>query len=188
MIINILILLIGISLGALCTFGTLVYLSKRDEKKLRKKHVDVYTDVLNQLRSNSVDFGSRINNTVSLNAKIDTYGDVQIMYFLDKQDISIFQENDCLFTSNLIGKELLEIILKSIWSKFSIQINDVVQLMSNTFDKKTFMVISGLGNTNSQDIVEEVKYNLDDILDKINEVGYNNLTESEKEFLKNLNK
>ena len=29
---------------------------------------------------------------------------------------------------------------------------------------------------------------LDDILDKINEVGYNNLTESEKEFLKNLNK
>jgi hypothetical protein len=26
------------------------------------------------------------------------------------------------------------------------------------------------------------------LLDKINEVGYNNLTESEKEFLKNLNK
>ncbi len=188
MIINIIILLIGISLGALCTFSTLVYLSKRDEKKLRKKHIDVYTNVLNQLTSNSVDFSSRINNTVSLTTKIDNYGDVQIMYFLDRQDISIFQENDCLFTSNLIDKDLLEKILKAIWSKFSVQINDVVQLMSNTFDKRTFMVISGLGNTNTQDVVEEITYNLDDILDKINEVGYNNLTESEKEFLKNLNK
>jgi hypothetical protein len=61
--------------------------------------------------------------------------------------------------------------------------------MSNTFDKRTFMVISGISNPGVQETTtDDIQYNLDDILDKINEVGYNNLTESEKEFLKNLNK
>jgi hypothetical protein len=186
---SIILLLIGVAAGVLLTFSTLVYLSKRDEKKLKKKHSDIFTNVLIQLTSNSVEFTSRINNTVQLNTKIDIEGDVQIMYFLDRQDISIFRDGDCIYTSNLIEKELIEKILKTIWSKFSIQINDVVQLMSNTFDKRTFMVISGISNPGVQETTtDDIQYNLDDILDKINEVGYNNLTESEKEFLKNLNK
>lgn len=185
---NLIFLLIGLVIGSISTFAILIMLSKRDEKKLRKKHLDVFTNILNQLTSNNVDFTSRINNTVQLNTKIDVEGDVQIMYFLDRQDISIFSDGDCLYTSTLIEKELIEKILKTIWSKFSIQINDVVQLMSNTFDKRTFMVISGLSNPVQETMDEEIQYNLDDILDKINEVGYNNLTESEKQFLKNLNK
>ncbi len=185
---SIIFLLIGVVAGVLLTFSTLVYLSKRDEKKLKKKYSDTFTNVLNQLTSNNVEFNSRINNTVQLNTKIDVEGDIQIMYFLDRQDISIFRDGDCIYTSNLIEKELIEKILKTIWSKFSIQINDVVQLMSNTFDKRTFMVISGLSNPTQETMAEDIQYNLDDILDKINEVGYNNLTESEKQFLKNLNK
>ena len=51
------------------------------------------------------------------------------------------------------------------------------------------MIITGTHNNNQHNQeIEEIDYNLDDILDKINEVGYNNLTDSEKQFLKNLNK
>jgi hypothetical protein len=187
-------LLIGLVIGSLSTFGVLVFISKRQESKLRKKYVNTYNEILKKLTSNEVSFTSRINNTVQLHTEIEDEGEVQIMYFLDRQDVSIFRDGDCLYTSNLIEKDLIEKILKTIWSKFSLQINDVVQLLNNTFDKRTFMVISGVNPNQTVDtsqifnVPDEDTYTLDDILDKINEVGYNNLTESEKEFLKNLNK
>lgn len=184
-------LLIGLVFGSLTTFAILILLSKKDERKVLNEHVSIYTEVLNKLTSNEVSFTSRINNTVQLNTEIDNEGEIQIMYFLDRQDISLFRDGDCLYTSNLIEKSLIEKILKTIWSKFSIQINDVVQLLNNTFDKRTYMVISGMSNQpNEQNEVskEEIIFTLDDILDRINEVGYNNLTEEEKDFLKNLNK
>jgi hypothetical protein len=184
-------LLIGLVIGSLSTFGILVFLSKKNERQVRKEHISIYTEVLNKLTSNEVSFTSRINNTVQLNTEIEKEGEIQIMYFLDRQDISLFRDGDCLYTSNLIEKSLIEKILKTIWSKFSLQINDVVQLLNNTFDKRTYMVISGMSNQSSaeQDFIkEENTFTLDDILDRINEVGYSNLTEEEKEFLKNLNK
>jgi len=187
-------LLIGLVIGSLSTFGVLVFISKRQESKLRKKYVNTYNEILKKLTSNEVSFTSRINNTVQLHTEIEDEGEIQIMYFLDRQDVSIFRDGDCLYTSNLIEKDLIEKILKTIWSKFSLQINDVVQLLNNTFDKRTFMVISGVNPNQTVDtsqifnVPDEDTYTLDDILDKINEVGYNNLTESEKEFLKNLNK
>ena len=188
-------LLIGLVIGSLSTFGVLVFISKRQESKLRKKYVNTYNEILKKLTSNEVSFTSRINNTVQLHTEIEDEGEVQIMYFLDRQDVSIFRDGDCLYTSNLIEKDLIEKILKTIWSKFSVQINDVVQLMNNTFDKRTFMVISGVNPNQTVDTsqifnvpADEDTYTLDDILDRINEVGYNNLTDSEKEFLKNLNK
>ena len=188
-------LLIGLVIGSLSTFGILVFISKRQESKLRRKYVNTYNEILKKLTSNEVSFTSRINNTVQLHTEIEDEGEVQIMYFLDRQDVSIFRDGDCLYTSNLIEKDLIEKILKTIWSKFSVQINDVVQLMNNTFDKRTFMVISGVNPNQTVDTNQifnvpddEDTYTLDDILDRINEVGYNNLTDSEKEFLKNLNK
>jgi hypothetical protein len=186
---NLVFLIIGIVLGCGATFTTLLLLAKRNDNKIKKKNIKIYEEVLTNLTSNEVSFNSRVNNTVQLNTIIESEGEVQIMYFLDKQDISVFQDGDCLYTSSLIGKEILEKILKTIWSKFSIQINDVVQLHSNTFDRRTFMIITGTHNNNQHNQeIEEIDYNLDDILDKINEVGYNNLTDSEKQFLKNLNK
>ena len=186
---NLVFLIIGIVLGCGATFTTLLLLAKRNDNKIKKKNIKIYEEVLTNLTSNEVSFNSRVNNTVQLNTLIESEGEIQIMYFLDKQDISVFQDGDCLYTSSLIGKEILEKILKTIWSKFSIQINDVVQLHSNTFDRRTFMIITGTHNNNQHNQeIEEIDYNLDDILDKINEVGYNNLTDSEKQFLKNLNK
>ena len=106
-------LLIGLVIGSLSTFGVLVFISKRQESKLRKKYVNTYNEILKKLTSNEVSFTSRINNTVQLHTEIEDEGEVQIMYFLDRQDVSIFRDGDCLYTSNLIEKDLIEKILKT---------------------------------------------------------------------------
>jgi hypothetical protein len=66
--------------------------------------------------------------------------------------------------------DVLDKISTGIWVRFSQQINDVVFLSNNAFDKKTFIIISGLSSQNTGEIVEEhgftYSYNLDDILDQ----------------------
>jgi hypothetical protein len=180
----ILFLIIGIALGSFFTFIFLLIMSKRNEKKIIKEYNSFYESVYNRLTQNEVIFISRINNTVHLNT--DLNGEIQIMYFLDRQDVSIFQDGVCIYTSSLVKKDLIERILKSIWSKFSNQINDVVQISNNTFDKKTFSALSNISIVQDDEV--DLDLDLDDILDRINEVGYNNLTDLEKQFLKNLNR
>ena len=184
------VLFIGILIGVFITFLTFFFLNKFAERKIKKQNQSVYQEILDSINSDNITFGSRINNTVHLNTNIKSEGEVQIMYFLDKKEIAIFKGDACLYTSALIENDVLDKISTGIWVRFSQQINDVVFLSNNAFDKKTFIIISGLSSQNTGEIVEEhgftYSYDLDDILDKINKVGYDNLTESEKEFLKKL--
>jgi hypothetical protein len=184
------VLFIGILIGVLISISSFFFLNKFAERKIKKQNQSVYQEILDSINSDDITFGSRINNTVHLNIKIKSEGEVQIMYFLDKKEIAIFKGNDCLYTSALIQSDVLDKISTGIWIRFSNQINDVVSFSNNVFDKRTFVIISGLSNQNNGEIIEDhgftYSYNLDDILDKINKVGYDNLTEPEKEFLKNL--
>jgi hypothetical protein len=184
------VLFIGILIGVLISISSFFFLNKFAERKIKKQNQSVYQEILDSINSDDITFGSRINNTVHLNIKIKSEGEVQIMYFLDKKEIAIFKGNDCLYTSALIQSDVLDKISTGIWVRFSNQINDVVSFSNNVFDKRTFVIISGLSNQNNGEIIEDheftYSYNLDDILDKINKVGYDNLTEPEKEFLKNL--
>jgi len=189
MMINLGFLLIGIVIGFAINIGLIYFLNKFKEQKVKKQNQSVYQEILDKVNSNDISFGSRINNTVQILTSIKSEGDVQIMYFLDKKEIAIFRENDCLYTSAFIKSETLDGISRGIWSKFSNQINDVVSLSNNIFDKRTFVIITGLSNQNVETFDDSEfteSHNLDDILDKINKVGYDNLTESEKEFLKNI--
>jgi len=182
---------IGIIVGIIITLSLMFLSLKIKDKKLKIKNQSVYQEILDKLNSNDITFSSRINNTVQLNTNIKSEGDVQIMYFLDKKEIAIFKGNDCLYTSILIENDIIDKISIAIWSRFSNQINDIVILSNNAFDKKTFIILSGLNHNdlNTGEIIDEYsQYNLDDILDKINKVGYNNLTDAEKDFLKNMNK
>jgi len=178
------IFLLGILSGGIITLLVIFFSLKIKNKKLLIKNRSVYQEVLDRINSNDITFGSR------LNTNIKSEGDVQIMYFLDKKEIAIFKGNDCLYTSILIENDIIDKISIGIWGKFSNQINDIVFLSNNAFDKKTFIILSGLNQNidlNTGEIIDEYsQYNLDDILDKINRVGYNNLTDGEKNFLKNM--
>jgi hypothetical protein len=87
-----------------------------------------------------------------------------------------------------------------IWSRFSDRISDVVQLYNNVMDRKSFMKLVSQAKTEVQvfnldengNIVDPINHfqkdeplTLDGILDRINQVGYDGLTQTEKDFLKN---
>ena len=79
-------------------------------------------------------------------------------------------------------------------------INDFMYYKESLLDKRTynlmnFMIDMTIDNLkllkkNKEDVVnleETMDFNIDDILDKINKIGYPNLTDKEKEFLNNHN-
>jgi hypothetical protein len=181
-------LITGIIIGMFLSIFIFYCFNKIVVLRLKSRNRSIYQEILDNVISNNVTFESRINNNILFNTNIKSDGDVQIMYFIDKKDIAIFKNNNCLYTSVHIDNNILDKISKNIWNKFSNQINDTVFLSNTIFDRKTFLIICGLTqNINQNNEIIEINYNLDDILDKINKVGYNNLTDDEKNFLKNMN-
>ena len=79
-------------------------------------------------------------------------------------------------------------------------INDFIYYKESLLDKRTynlmnFMIEMTVDNLkmlkkNKENVVnleENMDFKIDDILDKINKIGYLNLTDKEKEFLNNYN-
>ena len=79
-------------------------------------------------------------------------------------------------------------------------INDFIYYKESLLDKRTynlmnFMIDMTVDNLkmlkkNKENVVnleENMDFKIDDILDKINKIGYLNLTDKEKEFLNNYN-
>ena len=67
-------------------------------------------------------------------------------------------------------------------------INDVVYLQNNIIDRQTYMRLTSNEKFETKKKVKKNILTLDGVLDKINIVGYDNLTDLEKEFLKNCSK
>ncbi len=152
------------------------------------KKKKVYKEILSNLDSGLVSFVYRINSMVSLKTKT-SLGDISIIFYLDKKDIYLFEGDKALYTSVDLPTKMIDDISSKIFSKFSFKINDVVIFNKSVYDKNTFYSMSNVeeipDNTGK---VEEDKpnYNLNDILDKINEIGYEKLSKSEKDFLNSL--
>lgn len=179
------------SVGALFGCGlTLLFiylLSKRFDKKLRDKTTNRFIDVLDKFKNNQVRFDCRLNHVVQFSLSIPDEGDIQLIYFIDKHELTIFKTHKVIYTSINLDIEVMDDIMNQIWSKFSNQINDTVQVYNFTYDRASFLKVSEIHR--QQDVHNDTPYeiqtyDLDEILDKINEIGYDNLDESEKEFLK----
>jgi hypothetical protein len=123
-----------------------------------------------------------------------------MVFFIDKNDISIFKDGNCVYTNQNIDQDIINSITSMIWSRFSDRISDVVQLYNNVMDRKSFMKLVSQAKTEVQvfnldengNIVDPINHfqkdeplTLDGILDRINQVGYDGLTQTEKDFLKN---
>ena len=123
-----------------------------------------------------------------------------MVFFIDKNDLSIFKDGNCVYTTQNVDQDIINSITSMIWSRFSERISDVVQLYNNIMDRKTFMKLVSQAKTEIQvinldengNIIDPINHfqkdetlTLDGILDKINQVGYDGLTQIEKDFLKN---
>ena len=161
-----------------------------------------FKQILDNIKSNKSKFVNRINTTVFIKTNLDDYGDVNLVYLMDKKDVAIFRNSKCIYSSESVDKGLIDSIVSTIDKKFEGEINDVVEILGFTFSRedfeKTFKIkVEDLKTMSVQQpesdidrILEEnsSKFDIDEILDKINKVGIENLTTEEKEFLNNFNK
>lgn len=175
----------------------------REIKDKNDQYEKVYQNVINKKSR----FKTRVNNTVYIGTKLPDYGRVTIFYSLDKNDISIFKDDKCIMTSDSVGKELVDKIIREINYRHGYRIDDIVEVLGLIFYRPDF---EKNFNVNFQEIKEramrmsremgemsdidkinkrnKVRFDIDEILDKINKVGIENLTSEEKEFLNNFNK
>ncbi len=202
------ILIITLCLGLVTGWWAKSITVKKNEflknKKILADASKQYSEVLSNIRSGKCNFKSRINKTVYILTSIEDHGNVDVVYMMDKKDIAIFKENKCIYTSTS-PNETINDIIKSIKIKFGKEINDTVDVLGITFSKNEFERMLSI---NSQISIQHLpikkmddqksdidkiiddnnsKLSLDNVLDRIGQVGYDNLTKKEKEFLKNHN-
>lgn len=194
-------------IGAFClgyVFSSFIrkVMEKIADDESSKKVNDVYSNLLNNVHGDKTIFTSRINNTVSLETLIDGEGKVNIMYMMDKKDIAIFKNDNCIYTSNLVKPDLLDEIITAIDIYHKSKIVDTVNMMGLIFSREEFekkfnirvedmkkgmyapMEVYDIDKMINED---EIDFDIDYILDRISEVGIENLTPYEKEFLDNYN-
>lgn len=194
-------------IGAFCfgyIFSNLVrkIIDKLDDENNAKKVNLVYSKLLENIYGDKTTFTSRINNTVSLETLIDGEGRVNIMYMMDKKDIAIFKNDKCIYTSDLVTVDLLDEVITAIDIYHKDKIVDTVNMMGLIFSREEFerkfnLKVEDLKKGfyapmemhDIDDLINEneTNFDIDYILDRINEVGIENLTPDEREFLDNYN-
>jgi hypothetical protein len=185
-------LIIGICFGFPLGIFFVYLIGYIKTKKLFKSIESVFTNILNNF--SKVSFNKRINQYVYLK-----FGNYELIYMLDTKEIHIFENEKCVYTSTqILGSEVINKLENRILEKWNNDINDVININNAIISVNTMKrEFRNLG-VNDEDInyilsqrkeiEEEIVYNLDEILDKINQVGYDKLSNEEKEFLKNISK
>jgi len=178
----------------------LVTLSQKIALKKRQNSIEViYKEIIDNIVN--VRFSKRINSYVYL-----SYKEYEIIYTINKKTVNLFIGDECKFTSTDISEKVSTELISVIESNWYTKIHqDVVNIGGNVYSisfiqeqtnkaanelqKELQNVIGELFTKPVEDIEPEIDVpTIDDILDKINQVGYNNLTQEEVDFLKNNSK
>jgi hypothetical protein len=206
-----LILFVGIILGGLLKNWSNKLSEKIAHNKLILDRNKQFKEILEKSKTKKTRFKTRINNVVYIGVKLTDYGRVDVVLFLDKRDISIFRENKCIITSEFVEEKLLNDLMESLETVHYHKIIDTVEILGMVFSREDFekqfnvnfdeikektdrMMDAMRNGSEDQSDIDKIinknksKLDIDDILDKINKVGIENLTREEKEFLENYNK
>lgn len=177
------------------------YIDKMDKKRINS----IYLEVLENIYKNKTKFKSRLNNSVSIETEISE-GFVDILYLMDRDDIAIFKGDNCIYTSSVVDRDVIDEIIVSVNIYHKKDIDDIVNVFGFIFSKEYFekkfnikivdikrnMNIAFGNDPEVSDIDKikknnDIRYDINEILDKISSVGIENLTVSEKKFLDNYN-
>lgn len=198
------ILLGGICLGYLLNNLVRKILDVYQERNYKKEINDIFQGILDNIYTHKTSFNSRINNTVSVMTELENLGSINIVYLMDRKDIAVFKGDKCIYTSDSAEKTLVEEIIMGVEIFYKHEINDVVNVMGmvfsrDEFEKKFGVKVDDIKKGNFTGLKEEmsdiekikkrnsVKFNIDEILDRISSVGIENLTPEERNFLDNYN-
>lgn len=195
---------LGIIWGFVLFYIAYKFSEWKSAKKIASNISSHFKEVLSNLKMNQAVFVSRVNQTVIVDTRLTQLDVVNIVYLMDKQIVCIFKDNNCMYTTENLDINLKSEILDEINNKFNKEINDVVDVMGMTISREEFqqkleeIQKFTMKNINLDDLVEnevdqivldnEIKFDVDSILDKISKDGIESISKEEKEFLDNLNK
>jgi len=186
---NFLIFLVGNLSGLSIFYGLFKLDQYLSLKKLQDEYNTFYNEINSLIGTNSFKFISRFNELITFKVNTPSIGNVNLIINLVRGDISVWEKDQLLYTSNYVDPQLLTEIFNKIISYYSLKINDCFKVMENIVDKATIKKMN-------PDIIfpeafpkpDPTFLDIDIVLDKISEVGMNNLTIDEKEFLENYQK
>jgi len=203
---NVVLLVLSYLLGSFVTNVRLKITELSLVKDIKKK----YNNLLNNLINNKTSFIKVFDKHIYLSTNMEGLGDVTIIYFIDNESISIFDKDKCLYVSNTIDEKLKGEIISMINNLYKDDINDVINVLGVNISRSEleFKIkeitqdrineidfiknnINSLEEESEIDriiIENESKHTIDSVLDKIIDSGYENLSDTEKDFLLNLNK
>lgn len=198
---------IGFSLGLYVQRKLTERAFRLESEKFSLSKKNQYLEVLSNIKFGSSQFKTRVNDTVYVSTTLSEYGDIDVIYLIDKNDIAIFQGAKCLNTSDGIDLNIINEIISTIYTIYDKKINDFVDILGFKFyreefersfnvkvdDLKNINLFGGMINNHDIDKNEidkiksenKKKFNLDDILDKISSSGIDSLTFEEIVFLDN---
>ena len=186
---NLIIIISGVAIGSMATLLILVLMEQRRNKKVQESLDSVFKEVLYNIANGSSKFISRVNNVVNIEMNLESQGSVNIMYWLNNKEVSIFKGENCIYTSNNVNPDIMKKIAVSILLNYNESINNTVVILDTIFDKETFSRLTGV-DIDTAIIMDDITPtqlpdpSLDEILDRINIVGYDNLSDFEKKLLK----
>lgn len=198
--------ILGVIWGFVLFYLAYKFSEWKSSKKIASNISSHFKEVLSNLKMNQAVFVSRVNQTVIVDTRLDKLDVVNIVYLMDKQIVCIFKDNNCMYTTESLDINLKSEILDEINNKFNKEINDVVDVMGMTISREEFqqkleeIQKFTMKNINLDELVvseneidkivdeNEMKYDVDAILDKISKDGIDSISKEEKEFLDNLNK
>jgi hypothetical protein len=155
-------------------------LNKRNQVKLNKP----FEDLLDSFQENKLIFERRVNNIITfiLSPEFQNKKEPRFSasFTLDKGLISIFKGDDCIAISSSIDRTIVDSLFAEM-REFSTEYNDITMYGEYVISKN--MVDKDKTKKN-----KAKSFNMDDILDKINKIGFDKLSEDEKNFLNNLGK
>lgn len=163
-------------------------MDKINLKKLKDSYNTFFSEVKELIGSNSFKFLSRFNDHLTFKVTTKSLGKVTLIVALSKRDISIFQKNELIYNTHYADPNLIKDIFNDIESTYDKQIKDCFQIMGNIVDKGSVRKINSDVEFSEAFPKEENIISIDDVLDRINEVGMQNLTPEEKDFLQNYQK
>lgn len=166
-------------------------------QKERAEDVIVFDRSVDLIDSNKISFMSRYNHQVVLRFHSKTKSKQDLYFFMDKKEVALFVDGVCKHTFQYVDESKVKGLCDKLDQKFKTEIEDSVKIFNGVIvDRKTFDRINiGFGGglealplEDDAPISEENDnvFVLDDVLDRITQVGYDNLSNEEKEFLKSI--
>ena len=188
---NLSVFIAGLIIGMYSFWLIESYFKIKNDKDLQKKFEAPFRDILNNL--NLIFFNRRIGHFIYIDYKLSNLdpkisNDYIILINIESRGVYLMQNDQCITATTYIkNNEFCNNLYTSLVKKFKKEIADVVIIDNNPVSRKLAMQgLMGLQESVIEKTKEKSELTIDEVLDRINQVGVENLSKEEKEFLKNI--